>query len=47
MEQESIAEPQFFSPEKVLAARAYQESKEAAEQEEIRQKVLYKEEAIR
>lgn len=43
--EETNAAPQFFSPQKVLSARAYQESKEAAEQEEKRQKALRKEEA--
>ena len=44
--EEAASEPQFFSPTKVIAARAYQESKEAAETEEKRQKALRKEEAI-
>ena len=39
--------PQFFSPQKVLQARAFQETKEAVEQEEKRQKALQKEEATR
>ena len=44
---ETTGEPQFFSPIKVIAAETYQESKEAAEQEEKRQKALCKEEAVR
>ena len=43
--EESAPEPQFFSPTKVLQAKAFQETKEAQEQEEIRQKALRKEEA--
>lgn len=39
-------DPQFFSPQKVLAAKAYQEGKETREQEEKHQKALKKEEAI-
>jgi hypothetical protein len=45
--EEATAEAQFFSPTRVLAARAFQEGKEAAGQEEIRQKALRKEEAER
>ncbi|ERF71216.1 hypothetical protein EPUS_07899 [Endocarpon pusillum Z07020] len=45
--QESSSEPQFFSPTKVLAAKEYQDSKEAREQEELRQKALEKEENAR
>ncbi|ERF69732.1 hypothetical protein EPUS_09310 [Endocarpon pusillum Z07020] len=42
---EATSEAQFFSPTKVITARAYQESKEAAEAEEKRQKAVRKEEA--
>lgn len=45
--EEDTGAPQFFSPTRVLAAMEYQESKEAAEQEEIRQKALQKEEKER
>lgn len=45
--QEATAEAQFFSPTRVIAAREFQETKEAAEQEEKRQKALQKEEARR
>jgi hypothetical protein len=37
--------PQFFSPQRVLAAKAFQENKEVAEEEDKRQKTLQKEEA--
>jgi hypothetical protein len=37
--------PQFFSPERVLAAKTFQKSRETAEQEEKRQKAIAKEEA--
>jgi hypothetical protein len=39
--------PQFFSPQRVLAAKAFQENKEVAEEEDKRQKALQKEEAAR
>lgn len=45
--EEVTNQPQFFSPSKIITARTYQESKEAAEQEEKRQKALRKEEAAR
>jgi hypothetical protein len=38
--EEIASKPQFFSPIKVMAARAYQESKEAEEAEEKRQKAI-------
>ena len=38
---------QFFSPQRVLAAKAFQEGKEKAEEEERRQKAIHKEEAAR
>ena len=44
---ETAPEAQFFSPAKMLAAKEYQESKEAAAQEEKRQKALEKEENAR
>ena len=37
---ETNGDPQFFSPQKVLAARAYQETKETAEEEKRHQKAL-------
>jgi hypothetical protein len=37
--------PQFFSPQRVLAAKAFQENKEEVEEEDKRQKALQKEEA--
>jgi hypothetical protein len=40
--EENTGAAQFYSPTRVLAAKEYQESKEAAEQEEIRQKALQK-----
>lgn len=39
--------PQFFSPQKVIAARAFQEEKEAHEEEERRVKAQRKKDAIR
>lgn len=41
------AAPQFFSPQKVIAARTYQEGKEARAEEEKRLKAHKKEEAVR
>jgi hypothetical protein len=43
--EETASKPQFFSLIKVMAARAYQESKEAEEAEEKRQKAIWKKEA--
>ena len=40
--EEATGVPQFFSPTRVLIAQAFQESKETAAQEEIRQKALKK-----
>jgi hypothetical protein len=37
--------PQFFSPQRVLAAKAYQEGKEKAIKKEKRQKTIQKKEA--
>jgi hypothetical protein len=37
--EEAASEPQFFSPTKVIAARAYQENKEAAETDKRRQRL--------
>lgn len=37
--------PQFFSPQRILAAKAFQESKEVTEQEKKRQKAIDKEQA--
>jgi hypothetical protein len=37
--------PQFFSPQRVLAAKVFQENKEVAEEEDKRQRALQKEEA--
>lgn len=45
--EEADSGPQFYSPQKVLTARAFQETKEAAVEEEKRQKALRKEEATR
>lgn len=45
MGEEASGKPQFFSPTKVIKARAFQETKKAAEEEERRQKALRKEEA--
>jgi hypothetical protein len=47
VQQEDTRVTQFFSPQRVLAARAYQESKEEEEEEEEdkRQRALQKEEA--
>jgi len=45
--EEVTPEAQFFSPSRVLAAKLFQETKEAAEQEARRQKALKKEEAAR
>jgi hypothetical protein len=45
LEEEKAGVPQFFSPQRVLAAKAYQEGKEEAIEEEKRQKAIRKEEA--
>lgn len=46
LDQETVQEPQFFSPEKILAAKTYQENKKTTEQDGKYQKVLQKKEAI-
>jgi hypothetical protein len=43
--EEEAAVPQFFSPQRVLAAKAYQEGKDEAVEEEKRQRAIRKEEA--
>lgn len=43
--EEATAAPQFFSPQRVLLAKAYQEGKEQAEEEGKRQRAIQKEEA--
>jgi hypothetical protein len=43
--EEESGVPQFFSPQRVLTAKAYQEGKEEAIEEEKRQKAIRKEEA--
>jgi hypothetical protein len=43
--EEDTRVPQFFSPQRVLAARAFQASKEEEEEEDKRQRALQKEEA--
>ena len=40
-----MGEAQFWSPQRILAAKTFQETKEAAEQEEKRQKTIRKEQA--
>ena len=45
--EKDLSVAQFFSPTRVVAVKEYQESKEAAEQEEIRQKALQKAEKER
>jgi hypothetical protein len=44
--EEDTNEPQFFSPQRVLAAKAYQQSKEAAEKEKKRQRAINKKQAL-
>jgi DDE superfamily endonuclease len=43
--EEDTAGPQFFSPQRILAAKAFQEGKEAAEHEKKHQKAIDKEQA--
>jgi hypothetical protein len=45
LEEKEARVPQFFSPQRVLAAKAYQEGKEEAVEEEKRQRAIRKEEA--
>jgi hypothetical protein len=45
LREEEAGVPQFFSPQRVLAAKAYQEGKEEAVKEEKRQRAIRKEEA--
>jgi hypothetical protein len=46
LEEEDTGVPQFLSPQRVLAARAFQENKVVAEEEDKRQKAIQKEEAL-
>jgi hypothetical protein len=45
--EEEAGVPQFFSPQRVLTAKTYQDNKEELEEEEKRQKAIRKEEATR